>query len=674
MSSANEELKKINEELERAESSISSLSFLINDKLTTALTNNVINAQNLSDNFKKGKNITKDLDKELERSKRIIEISYNKQNSLQKRINDAIITGNKAEEEKLKIQKDNISLQIIAQQQIDTQLRTLQKIIEEEENIGSISKFIRDKVEDLNKEYFTTLGVLKFIVDAILKSDEQTTSLAKSFGVTKDAAKETRDNMISFSRAANSSFVNVTRLFNAQQALTEQLGIAVDFGGKEQEQFSRLTEIVGLSADEAGKLAKFSAATGISTDRYVAGIRKSVFFAERANKIHVSDKEILSSISKLSAGILIKFQNNPEALAKAVVQAKALGTSLEQVDKIGDSLLDWQSSIQNELEAELITNRKINIEKARYAALTGDQTTLMQELANQVGSLANYQNMNVIAQQSLAKAFGMSREEMADILIKQEAINSYGSKAAEMNAQQLRDFKESGLSLDQYLEKQDKQRSIQEKFNDAVSKLQDLIGNLVAGPLGRMLDIMISITEHTKLLAALASAYIARLIVINALKARQAILEKASAGKSIVKAVAESVGSAAMGGPLGWIVGAGLAAGLYATLTGMLDKADDAIIPGYGKRMLFDKGSITAFNDNDTIVAGTNLKPSNNNNNSGDNNALLNAINNLQATVRETASRPAIAYINGKDAFADNIGKSKYLGTSQNINTAYKLA
>ena len=36
-------------------------------------------------------------------------------------------------------------------------------------------------------------------------------------------------------------------------------------------------------------------------------------------------------------------------------------------------------------------------------------------------------------------------------------------------------------------------------------------------------------------------------------------------------------------------------------------KADDAIFPGYGKRALLEEGSITLFNDKDTILAGTKL-------------------------------------------------------------------
>ena len=330
--------------------------------------------------------------------------------------------------------------------------------------------------------------IFTFLISAVNKADQQATALGKSLGVSKNQARALREEFVKYSANANDSFITTDRLAKAQADLSEQLGIAVQYSGEELTTFSKLTEIIGLSAQEAGKLASFSAAAGIGTKDYIKQIRASSFAAQQTNKVHFSDKQILQDISKLSAGILVKFQNNPKALAAAVVQTKALGLSLEQVDKIGDSLLNWESSIENELKAQLLTGKQLNLDKARYLALTGSQAELAQEISSQAGSLADFENMNVIAQKSLAEAFGMSRDELADMLLKQEAINTYGGKAAKLNAQQLKDQKASGLSLDDYIEKQNNQRSIQEKFNDAISRLQDLIGNLVGGPLSGFID------------------------------------------------------------------------------------------------------------------------------------------------------------------------------------------
>jgi hypothetical protein len=51
--------------------------------------------------------------------------------------------------------------------------------------------------------------------------------------------------------------------------------------------------------------------------------------------------------------------------------ASALGMELEQVATSGESMLDFQSSIESELEAELLTGKQLNLEKARLLALTG---------------------------------------------------------------------------------------------------------------------------------------------------------------------------------------------------------------------------------------------------------------------------------------------------------------
>ena len=336
-------------------------------------------------------------------------------------------------------------------------------------------------------------AIFTFLGKAILKANEQTVALGKSLGVSKNQTIGIREEFVKYSAYVDDTFINTDRLLKAQSELSSQLGIAVKFSGKQVEDFSRLTELSGLSTDEAGKLAKFSIAAGQGIGEYTDNIREGAAFAERATNTHFDSREILKDVSKLSAGILVKFQGNPKALAAAVVQAKALGTNLETIDKIGDSLLNWESSIENELKAELITGKQLNLEKARYAALTGDQLTLTKEISSQVGTLNDFENMNVIAQQSLAQAFGLSKDELADMLLQQEAINKYGNAAAKLNKEQVKDFekqKESrkGLTLKEYLKEQEQQVTIQDKFNNAILKLQDLIGNLVGGPLSGFID------------------------------------------------------------------------------------------------------------------------------------------------------------------------------------------
>jgi len=675
--------KRFNEEALKGERILESLSKILGDEVKN-LKDSAENARKLNTALGQGKDINKQLNSEILKSgQKIEELEFQRSKNLAKLAKarkkediDALLDANRKIDTQLKI--ENL---------IRGQLELLEQHVAEEKKISEQRKKESDLLENIAKsleknigitrnqvkEMFTLTGLFTLLIDSAFKADQQATDLAKSLGLSKGAAMDVRQEFVEYSRASKNAFVNTDRLLKAQQGLTEQLGIAVKFSGEEAEQFARLTEIVGLSNEEAGKLAQFSAATGKDTKDYVADLRKGAFSAMQANKIHISDKELLSSISKLSSGILVKFQNNPKALSEAVVQAKKLGLNLEQVDSIGKSMLDWESSIENELEAELITGKKLNFERARAAALTGDQATLMQEVASQAGSLAEFQDMNVIAQESLAKAFGMNADQMAEMLMKQEAINKYGDKAAELNAEQIKDMEKRNMSVDQYLEMQSKQQSAQEQFNNAMMKLQEIIGNLVAGPLGKALDLIASITQYSEVLNGLISFYIGRQVYLMTLKVAEFALTKKKAKANAADASIELGKQAGKVPVVGAVLGVAAAIAAFAAFSGLLSKGDDVISPGYGKRMIFSPEGAVALNDKDTVVAGTNLGGK-----KDSNTGLVRAIASLANTV--ATQKPSTnsgggggnIYLDG-ERVGTMVGRRTETGTEQVKNT-YRLA
>jgi hypothetical protein len=192
----------------------------------------------------------------------------------------------------------------------------------------------------------------------------------------------------------------------------------------------------------------------------------------------------------VSGQLAINFKNNPAEITKAVVQAQALGTTLEKAKDQGRQLLDFETSIESELKAELLTGQAMNLERARAAALQGDQVTVMKELANQGMTLNKFQNMNVLAQESYAKAIGLSADELSDQLRKQKIAQEQGKSLVEITKQEA-------------LEAEQRQK-IQDKFNAAIEKLQDFIGNLVAGPVGKFLEIL---TDILPVITAIAAVY-----------------------------------------------------------------------------------------------------------------------------------------------------------------------
>ena len=672
-----QQLNQINEQFDLLQNKLNNIGGLLSDKLAGKISDLKNEAIDFVDKFERGENVTAKLNAKLLSVQKDIDKLGLKQIKLNNDLARAQINGNKRAEEAIKkaITENNLATSMI--EKLQSQLIELKRINDEEskrkKELEQQEKLEKSLYNQITKRYELLKnslgGLFTYLITAFKVVNQGTIDMAKAMGTTEESAKKLSDNFQSYVLNSKDGFLSLQKMQKAQTELTQQLGFAAKFSEEEVETFSRLTGIVGLTADEAGKLAQFSAAAGMSTKTYLADIRRSAFVSQQANKIHISDKELLSSIAKLSAGILVKFQGNPKALAEAVIQAKKLGLNLEQVDKIGDSMLNWESSIENELEAELITGKKLNFERARAAALTGDQATLMQEVAAQAGSLAEYQSMNVIAQQSLAKAFGMSRDEMSEMLMKQEAINKYGDKAAELNAEQLDYMERHNLTADQMTEKIINQRSAQEKFNDGMERLQGIVGKMVEGPFGQLADIMGKILSSTTGLVAVMSLYIAKQIFSLSLSVLDFQAKRRAAKMNATDASIEVAKSAAKAPIVGAAIAGVAALAAFAIFSGLLSKGDDVISPGYGKRMIMSPEGTVALNNNDTIVAGTNLRGGRNNDNSG----VMAAINNLAAAMSRPVPAPQFALNVDGERLGNVVGRQAETGTQQTKN-AYRLA
>jgi hypothetical protein len=153
--------------------------------------------------------------------------------------------------------------------------------------------------------------------------------------------------------------------------------------------------------------------------------------------------------------------------------------TLEGVAAAGAQLLDFESSISNELEAELLIGKEINLEKARLAALTGDYETLTREINKNIGDFGDFTKMNVLQQNALAKSVGMTADGLSDVLLKNENIEQLAAEARAMG--------------DEDLAKQLERRSAQEKFTDALDKMKQIFVDIVGGPVGTLLSAIGSI-------------------------------------------------------------------------------------------------------------------------------------------------------------------------------------
>jgi hypothetical protein len=487
---------------------------------------------------------------------------------------------------------------------------------EDATSFGNRLKIAGKGLSTLAKGFYENIkspeAVFSFFINAAMTANKESVNLSKNLGYGAANADRLRANFADIERSSGNLNVTTANLSEAFNELSSATGFVTEYSADALTTQIKLTKQLGLSGDEAAGVYKFSVLTGQSSEATYKSMLKGYVATRNSLNVGVPFKAAMAEAAKVTGQLAANMGYNAENIIRGVVSAKALGTSLEQAKQQGETLLDFQSSIENELKAELITGQQLNLERARAAALMGDQVTVAEELAAQGMTAAKFAQMNTITQKSYAQALGTTSDELANQLMKREQAIASGKSLAQITAEE----------ADSAAERQD----IQTKFNAAMEKLQSIIGNLVAGPLGTMLEIL---SQSLGLISSIGLGLAAWYTTSKLIAGSQALIAWYSTQKliadrlqlgvgsgivaqlgrmlgiSVAKAAAETAAATAIsfGTLLPIILGAGVAA--YSLFKSF--NADDYSNDGYGKRTLLTPEGSIRFNDNDKIIAGTNL-------------------------------------------------------------------
>ncbi len=239
------------------------------------------------------------------------------------------------------------------------------------------------------------------------------TSMVEGFGEMEKQQREFRkltgQNVDVFD-TLNGKITTSAEYIKAAAELSKELGVnaSVVFTPETIVEVAELTDNMGLAVKEAASLAKLSKVTGTELVDNAHAIEHGFQNFVKQNKTALNFGQVMSDVGKASSALTISLGSNPEKIAEAAMEARKLGLSLEQVDKIADSLLNFEESISNELEAELLTGKDLNLEKARELALAGKSEEAAKLIADQLGGAAEFSKLNVMQQESLAKVLNMN--------------------------------------------------------------------------------------------------------------------------------------------------------------------------------------------------------------------------------------------------------------------------
>jgi len=455
----------------------------------------------------------------------------------------------------------------------------------------------------------------------------------KLLPVVQDVSAELTDQGINFeksSAAAKAIYDSTKNLSNVTaenvknvSLVSQKFGIAVtDTTAIAQ----TMKEIGGYSMEQSTNMIAFASAASEA-----AGVAPAAVMADIAGSAETAAKY---------------FGDNPKALAKAAIEARRLGLTLDDMAGVAGGLLDIESSIENQFTAQVLTGKQLNFDAARRLALEGDIEGATKSILGQMGSIGEFNKMDVVQKEAVAAAAGLTVTQLSTALTKQKALNDMTAEQKSKYEGLLANMEEGNQSEADKLLKQTESLAMQEKFNASIDSLKEILLESIMPAFEAVTPIIENIFNWIGSVAGfLRESKVALLAMAGAaglMVARSTML----AGIEFQVAVAKMFAANAPLGPIGVISAlAGVAA-----MVGAFSMMDDMVSPGYGQRVLSSPEGNIALNDKDTIVAGTNLGGG------GGNSALIAKMDELIRVVK--TAKPL--NIDG-----NKVGEAIYLGNVQ---------
>ena len=298
---------------------------------------------------------------------------------------------------------------------------------------------------DLRKEMGLTVAqsekLLPIVQDVTSELSHQGIDFAKSSA----AASALYDSTKSFAEVTKENVANIA-------LISQKFGIAVTDTAKIAE---TMKQIGGYSIEQSTNMITFASAA-----------------AEAAG---IAPADVMADIAKSSETAAKYFGDNPKELAKAAIEARRLGLTLDDMADVSKGLLDIETSIEAQFEAQVLTGKQFNFDQARRLALSGDIEGATKAILGQMGSIDEFNQMDVFQKEAVAKAAGLTVTQLSESLTKQKGLAEMTREEKEEYEELLGKMEKGNQSDAQKLLDQAESQLLQEQFTASMTQLKEIL-------------------------------------------------------------------------------------------------------------------------------------------------------------------------------------------------------
>ena len=308
-------------------------------------------------------------------------------------------------------------------------------------------------------------AALVFVLTVLTKINKALGETRTSLGVSAVEAAKIRLRVEATSQALQALGLG------AEDAQTSFDAIRQTFGGIDQ-----------ASSKFVFNLARAQLVTGATTSQIadLLAIQESVTSASRETLLAqlstvsaairlegVAPDAVFRQLAENAEAVALSINDGGDNLIRAAIQARKLGIEFRTVTGIADKLLDFESSIESQLQASVLLGREINLDRARQLALNNDLAGALEEVVTQVGGEAEFNELNRIQRQALADSVGVSVQELSRLVRDNANAGATGVAQAAMTQEEV-----SKSILDATIQQKDSSLRQEKSLNTIAERME----------------------------------------------------------------------------------------------------------------------------------------------------------------------------------------------------------
>jgi hypothetical protein len=387
------------------------------------LTANMVKLKKLQDDEIFHNTNINDLTKDNEKTSELIEKSKEKQNILSGKLLSGVDKYNAAKEHDLNL-RYQINKATSKKLKLEKQFGNLQADnVKRQEEVNNL----RAKEADLVKEILNLTGKLnlwKLIqlgYERFVKLDKAAEDFRKQTGFSNTQMVELRKNAESINVEFQDMGIGIEEAYSSAKALTDVFGNTALVSKEAMTNVALMSANLNVAVeDSAAVLATFQGLGNASQEAAMNVMKVGAGFSKKAG---VPFSLVMKDIANAANDTLSLLGANPTVLMKSAIAARALGTDLNKLVSSQRKLLDFTSSMNDELTLSALLGKNVSLQEVRRLLILGKSKDAAKATLEIVEDIGGIENMNYIQREQLAKTLGMELKDLTKMIAVKKQIS-----------------------------------------------------------------------------------------------------------------------------------------------------------------------------------------------------------------------------------------------------------